>query len=326
MNTVAAMPRHLEPMKATAGALPTDDDDWAFEIKWDGVRAIAYIEDARLHLESRNLLDITPRYPELFDTPRSLASRRVVLDGEVVAFDADGAPSFGLLQQRMHLTNPTELRSRRQSVPVAYLVFDVLWLDGESLVARPYAERREVLEGLTMDGAWNCPTSHVGDGESLRQATLARGLEGVVAKRLSSPYEPGRRSKAWLKVKNQRRQEVVVGGWLPGAGNRTGRIGALLVGYYDGKDLRYAGRVGTGFTDATLRELGATLASIERATPAFVDPPRERSARWVEPVLVGEVEFTEWTTAGTMRHPSYKGLRDDKAAAEVVREPDLRKH
>ncbi len=320
------MPRHVAPMKATTGSLPNDDDDWAFEIKWDGVRAVAYVEGGRLHLESRNLLDITPRYPELFELPDAVASRRVVLDGEVVAFDAHGSPSFGQLQQRMHLTNATELQARMQSIPVAYLVFDVLWLDGESLMGRPLRERRAVLESMAMGGAWNCPASHVGGGGSLQQATQARGLEGVVAKRLTSTYEPGRRSKAWVKIKNQRRQEVVVGGWLPGAGNRTGRIGALLVGYYDGGELRYAGRVGTGFSDATLRELATTLGALERDTPPFVDPPRERIARWVGPVLVGEVEFTEWTTAGTMRHPSWKGLRDDKAAIEVVREPDIGKH
>ena len=323
----ASMPRHVVPMLATAGALPTDDG-WAHEIKWDGVRALTYVEGGALHMESRNLRDISPRYPELYDLPTGLVGHDAIVDGEVVAFDERGVPSFERLQQRMHLADANEVRRRMATVPVVYAVFDILWLDGRSLLAESYAERRKVLEsmGLERKGTWHVPSSHVGDGQALLDAASATGLEGVVSKRLTSTYEPGRRSTAWRKVKIQRRQEMVIGGWLPGGGNRSGRIGALLIGYYRDGDLYAAGRVGTGFSDKTLRELAELLAPLERSDSPFVVPPRERAARWVEPVLVCEVEFTEWTVAGTLRHPSFKGLRDDKPAIEVVREPVLGEH
>ena len=323
------MPKKVVPMLATTAPLPSAERQagYTFEVKWDGVRAISYIERGRLHMESRNLRDITPRYPEIGGLVGALHGIDAVLDGEVVAFNEHGKPSFGLLQHRMHVASDVEVRRRMESIPIAYLIFDVLWLDGRLLVNEPWTSRRAVLEGLGLDGrdgCWQVPSTHPGEGSALVAATRANGLEGVVAKKMDSSYEIGRRSRCWLKVKNFARQEVVIGGWLPGQGSRENRLGALLAGYYDDAgQLRYAGRVGTGFTDQELRRLGGLLAPLARETSPFVDPvPAPRGmARWVEPRLVADVDFGEWTSDGTMRHPSYKGLRDDKDPSEVRREP-----
>jgi bifunctional non-homologous end joining protein LigD len=305
------MPARLSPMLATAGQLPPDDERWAYEIKWDGVRAIAYSEPGRLRFESRNHNDITAAYPELKPMNRALSSHSAILDGEIVSFDADGRPSFGRLQSRMHVRGESQAKRLAKEAPVAYIVFDLLWLDGHSLLHLPYVERRERLRELELDGpAWQTPDHVVGNGAAVLAASLERGLEGVVAKRLDSPYEPGRRSRCWLKVKNVRREDVVVGGWLPGEGRRRDGIGALLVGVPEDGRLRYAGRVGTGFTDAELTRLSQVLE--QRDTSPFQgDPQPPRGAVHVEPTRVAEVEFTEWTSDGMLRHPSYKGLREE---------------
>jgi bifunctional non-homologous end joining protein LigD len=313
------MPERIEPMLARTGPLPRDDDRWAYEIKWDGVRAIAYAAGGRLRLASRNGRDITPRYPELRELGRALAGREAVLDGEVVAFDADGRPSFQRLQGRMHLTSEHIVRRLAQSEPVAYMIFDLLWLDGHSLMDLPYTERREKLLELGLQGpTWQTPAHHVGDGAAMLGATRAQGLEGIIAKRLDSPYSPGRRSSAWVKVKNVRRTDVVIGGWLPGEGKRGGRLGALVVGYYQDGELRYAGRVGTGFDEAELNRLGGLLEPLARETSPFEgrQPPRE--TRFAAPRLVAAVDYGEWTQARTLRHPVYKGLRDDVEPETVV--------
>lgn len=317
------LPASIAPMLATAGTLPADDGAWGYEIKWDGVRSLAYLDGGAgtMRLESRNLIDITVRYPELEDLARAAGDREVVLDGEIVAFDASGRPSFSLLQQRMHIADRREAVARTRAAPVTYEIFDLLWLEGTALAGEPLSERRARLLGLGLaPGCWQIPGSHVGDGAALLEATRAQGLEGVVAKKLASTYEPGRRSRNWLKIKNFRSQEVVIGGWMEGEGNRAGRLGALLVGCYDGDRLLFAGRVGTGFSDRVLRELQAGLEA--RAAPAspFAQPVPYRKARFVRPELVAEVAFTEWTPGGTLRHPSFKGLRDDKDPHEVVRE------
>ena len=312
-------------MLASIGRMPTDESGWTFEVKWDGVRAVGYVEDGGLKLESRNLRDITPRYPELAGLGEALAGRRAVLDGEVVAFTPEGRPSFGLLQQRMHLASEAEVRRRIAGVPIAYLIFDVLWLDGRDLTGEQWTERRQALESLELGAAhpWQVPATHRSEGAALLAATRRTGLEGVVAKKMDSIYEVGRRSRCWIKVKNHRRQEIVVGGWLPGEGSRTNRLGALLAGYYDDTGaLRFAGKVGTGFTQAELVRLGGLLDGLARPTSPFTDKIPYRNANFVEPELVADVEFTEWTSGGTMRHPSYKGQRDDKDAREVTREPD----
>jgi bifunctional non-homologous end joining protein LigD len=319
---VSALDLRFAPMTAVSGDLPARDDGWAFEVKWDGVRALTYVDHGALRMESRNLLDITPRYPEVHGIADQLAGIPAVLDGEVVTFDEQGRPSFQLLQTRMHVTGARDVQLRMAQHPVVYMVFDVLWLAGQPTIGLPYTERRRLLERLELDGpAWKVPASHVGDGKAVLAASKERGLEGVLAKRLDSVYEPGRRSRVWVKVKNVRGQEVVVGGWIEGTRNRQGRIGALLVGYYDDGRLRFAGKVGTGYTDRTLEELAATLAPLHRDTSPFADPVPHKGAHWVEPVLVAEVEFSDWTAGGTLRHPSYKGLRDDKASHDVVREP-----
>jgi bifunctional non-homologous end joining protein LigD len=311
------MPDRLVPMLATAGKLPAGDDrEWAFEIKWDGVRAVAYSEPGTLRFESRNLRDITAAYPELSRLNRALSHHSAVLDGEIVAFDEAGRPSFGLLQRRMHVTGESAARRLAKTVPVVYVIFDLLWLDGHSLMGLPYAERRARLAELGLRGErWQAPEHVVGDGAAVLAASAAQGLEGVMAKRLSSGYEPGRRSRDWVKVKNKRREDVVIVGWLPGEGRRRDRIGALLVA----RDGRYAGRVGTGFDGAELDRLAALLGPLERSGPPVEGTKGvPRGAVWVEPRHVAEVEFAEWTAEGMLRHPSYKGLKDAEALAPLA--------
>jgi bifunctional non-homologous end joining protein LigD len=305
------MPDRVAPMLARAGTLPADDDRWAYEVKWDGVRAIALSEPGRIRFESRNHNDISAAYPELKALNRALSSHRAILDGEIVLFDADGRPSFGRLQSRMHVRSESQARRLAKEAPVVFVVFDLLWLDGHTLMALPYAERRERLRELRLEGPhWQTPEHVAGDGAAVLEASRRSGLEGIIAKRLDSPYEPGRRSPCWLKIKNVRREDVVIGGWLPGEGRRRDRIGALLVGVEDDGALRYAGRVGTGFTERELDRLRGELP--ERDSSPFTkgaEPPR--GAVFVEPTRVAEVEFTEWTSDGMLRHPSYKGLREE---------------
>ena len=316
------LPERLSPMLARAGELPREDAAWAYEVKWDGIRALAYSQPGRLRLESRNFNDITARYPELRTLNRALSSHEVLLDGEIVAFDDAGRPSFERLQQRMNLTGESAIRRRARDLPVVYVIFDLLHLDGHPLLELPYTQRRERLQNLALDGPhWQTPAHHVGHGAALLEAVRAKGLEGIVAKQLESRYEPGRRSAGWLKIKAVRRQEVVIGGWLPGAGRRRDRVGALLMGWFDDDELRFAGKVGTGFTERELDRLAGLLAPLERPTSPFSGRQPQRGAIFTEPQLVAEIEFTEWTAEGMLRHPSYKGLRDDKAATEVVREP-----
>jgi bifunctional non-homologous end joining protein LigD len=318
------MPEAIEPMLARSGDLP-DGDGWAFEIKWDGVRAIAYAEGGRLRLASRRANNITARYPELRELGRVLGTHEAVLDGEVVAFDDNGRPSFQRLQRRMHLTSESLVRRLSVSEPVVYVVFDLLFLDGHSTLELTYEQRRKLLLELDLNGpAWQTPAHHVGDGAALLAASRAQGLEGIVAKRLDCPYTPGKRTGGWVKVKNVRRADVVVGGWVEGEGGRTGRLGALAVGWYDDDgELYYGGRVGSGFTDAELTRVGRLLAPLARDSSPFTagetKPPKE--VHFVAPELVAAVEYGDITDAGTLRHPRYKGLRDD-LAPDDVRYPD----
>jgi bifunctional non-homologous end joining protein LigD len=320
------MPRSVKPMVATLSTtLPREEKDWAYELKWDGIRAIAYCEAGHLRLESRRLREITSHYPELRALAADLGARQAVLDGEIVAFDDTGEPSFERLQGRMNLASEAAVRRRMGDCPVTYLIFDLIYLDGRSLLDLPYTERRDRLEELELDGrSWQTPSFHAGEGKALLDLTRERGLEGLVAKRLDSRYLPGRRTKAWLKVKNTTSQEFVIGGWLPGRGRREGTLGAILVGYYadgdDGRTLRYAGRVGSGFSDAELDRLFAQLEPLRTDESPFDgrQPPRE--AVFVEPRLVAQVAFREWTAARTLRAPVYQGLRPDKDPSEAVLE------
>ncbi len=323
------MPAQLAPMLAKLTDLPRDDARYAFEIKWDGVRAMMYVEHGRARIESRNGIDVTRQYPELQRLGELLGLQRAVLDGEIVALDDAGRPSFSRLQTRMHVVDDAAVRRRMKQTPVTYMLFDLPYFDGESLLPLPYVERRRRLEALDLNGPhWQTPGYHVGDGEAMLAASRAHGLEGVVAKRLDSPYEPGKRSGAWLKIKNQQRQEMVIGGYARGERHA---IGALLLGYYDlspeaaasagrAPQLMYAGAVGTGFTEAMLDQLQGLLAPLARDTNPFASKPAKTGVTFVEPRMVCEVAFSDWTPDGALRHPVYKGLRADKPAQEVIRE------
>jgi len=312
------MPEKLEPMLARTGPLPQDDGSWAYEIKWDGVRAIAFVQGGRLRLQARSGRDVTARYPELRPLAEALAGHEVILDGEVVAFEG-ARPSFQKLQGRMHLTSEHAVRRLARDDPVHYIAFDLLYLDGRSLMDLRYDERRARLAELALQGdTWQAPAHHVGDGAALLELTRAQQLEGVIAKKLDSPYTPGRRTSAWVKVKNIGTSDVVIGGWLAGEGGRSGRLGALVIGIPDDDGvLRYSGRVGTGFTQAELTRLGALLEPLATDASPFVGTQPPKLTRFVEPRLVARVEFTERTRTGTLRQPSYKGLRDDVAPADV---------
>jgi bifunctional non-homologous end joining protein LigD len=317
-------------MLATPGQLPTEEQEgrWAFEMKWDGVRAMVYLDGSGVRVLTRNDREVASTYPELAGLDKVLGDGVLgdggaVLDGEIVAFGSQGRPSFGELQARMHVQHPSV--ALLAQVPVTLLVFDVCWRGGESLLRMPYDERREVLEGLDLTGpSWATPPAFSGDGAAALQASRTQGLEGVLAKRRDSVYEPGKRSRSWVKVKHIRMQEVVVCGWQPGAGRRSGGIGSLLLGVPDdGGRLVYAGHVGTGFTERMLDDLLARLLPLERATsPLAAEVPRAqvKDAHWVSPRLVGEVAFGEWTRDGRLRHPVWRGLRPDKTVEEVVRE------
>lgn len=317
------MPQHLVPMLARAGALPADEERWAYEIKWDGVRAIAYSEPGELRLESRNLNDITARYPELAPLNRALSSHHAILDGEIVAFDEAGRPSFEALQQRTQLASSSRAKRQASSAPVSYMIFDLLWLDGHSLMDLPYTARRERLIELGLRGErWQTPEHVVGQGAALLAASVEQGLEGIVAKRLDSTYQPGLRSSGWVKIKTVGRQELVIGGWLAGKGRRSERIGALLLGVHEADgQLRYVGRVGSGLSDEELDRLSQLLLTLRReSSPFTAGPAPPKDASFCEPRLVAEVEFSQWTSGGMLRHPIYKGLREDKPAEQVVRE------
>ncbi len=324
---VPALPDRLAredfaPMLATSADLPPAGEDagWGYEFKWDGVRALAFAQGGRLSLRSRKAEDITVRYPELERLPDVLAGHDAVVDGEIVALDDQGRPDFGALQNRMHRTGP-EVKRMAAAAPVTYLVFDLLAWDGEDLLDLPYRERRARLDAAGITGhRWAATPWFAGGGANVRAASLENGLEGVVAKKLGSPYRPGARSPEWRKVKNVRTQSVVVGGWRPGQGRRAGGIGSLLFGVHDDEGrLVYAGHVGTGFGDREVHEMRALFTA--RKTPPFDGPlPREvtRDAHWVEPELVGEVGYAVWTAEGRLRHPVWRGWRDDVDPDDVV--------
>ena len=322
----------IKPMLAKAGSLPDTqgESEYSFEIKWDGVRAILYLAKNDFKLLSRNSKDITSQYPELSALATILQAKHstVILDGEIVAFNADGLPSFSLLQHRMGLKGNL-LEKRMRLIPINYIIFDLLQIDSDLLLEEPYYERRSLLEGLALEGPhWQTPAFKTGKGSTILAASRQLGLEGIIAKRLNSIYQPGKRSDAWLKIKNQHRQELLIGGWIPGQGARKNQIGALLLGYYDHmsqdsatpQQLLYAGKVGTGFTQSTLTKLAHLLAPLARNSTPFANNPAIKQARFVEPQLVGEFEFTEWTPNNTLRHPVFKGLRTDKEPLQVIRE------
>jgi bifunctional non-homologous end joining protein LigD len=250
-----------------------------------------------------------------------LGSTEVWLDGEIVAL-VDGRPTFYALQHRIHAEGDRAIKRAAADTPITYLIFDVLHLNGESCLDLPYGERRTLLEGLELAGPnWHTSPSYPGEGAAVADAAREQRLEGVIAKRLGSRYFPGRRSPDWIKIAETRPVEVVVGGWRPGEGRREDSLGSLMIGVPTADGLRYVGQVGTGFTDEVLQSLITKLRGMTRKTSPFVNEvPRDRArgAHWVEPALVGEVEFLNWTSDGRLRAPRWRGLRTDKSPQDVL--------
>jgi bifunctional non-homologous end joining protein LigD len=307
-----------EPMKAVLSDEPFSDPGWIFERKLDGVRCLAHKEDGEVRLFSRTGRLMNGSYPELVEALERERRKDVVADGEIVAF-AGAVTSFSRLQGRIQVSNAEA--ARRSRIAVLLYVFDLLRLDGQDLRQLPLRDRKARLRrALSFHGPVRFSPHRNEKGEELFREACAKGLEGVIAKRADSPYRSGGRSRDWLKLKCHAEQELVIGGLTAPKGSRT-EFGALLVGYYEDGDLRYAGKVGTGFGRATLADLGRRMRDLEQGEPPFVDVhPVPRGTRWVRPELVAQVGFSEWTRDGRLRHPRFLGLRDDKPAREVVRE------
>ena len=311
----------LAPMMATLVQEPFDDDAWIFEPKWDGVRAIATCSEDETMLLSRNANDITSTYPELAKLHERLVCFDAIVDGEVVAMHK-GRPSFERLQSRINLQNERDIARVAKEIPISFIAYDLLYLDGSSLIKTPLEERKELLEELVVisDNVQVSPIVR-GEGTMLYEAACAQNLEGIVAKKLNSPYRPGRRAKEWLKVKTTIEAELVVGGWSRGEGSRSSSFGSLLVGAYDEQGLRFVGAVGTGFSEKTMDDLMPRLQALVADDMPFADDPRTmgtgrfgkpiKDPVWVEPSLVARVEFRELTSTGRLRAPSFKGLRGD---------------
>ncbi|MFI5262666.1 MAG: DNA ligase D [Candidatus Limnocylindrales bacterium] len=329
-KTSAPMPDFVPPMLATGGSRPFSDPDWLFELKWDGYRVEAVVRDGRARIWTRNRLDAARYFPALAGPAPWIDAHEAIVDGEVVALDVHGRPSFSLLQDRTGVRGPGAARDpeaarptadARAAIPLVYQVFDLLWVDGHSLTDTPLVERKARLKELLREDPLVRYAAHVeADGEAFFAAIKAQALEGVMAKRRLSRYEPGRRSHDWLKLKARREQELVIGGWEPGLGSHA-ELGAVLVGVYEGDRLRYAGEVGSGMDARTRATLLARMRAHERDDPPFVDPPRVRGVRWTDPSIVIRAEFTDWTTDALIRQSSFKGFDPTKAPHEVVREP-----
>ncbi len=303
-------------MLPVLGERPARVDQYAFEVKWDGVRAMVAVERGKVRVVSRSGRDMSATYPELAGLAGQLQHDAVLLDGELVAFDADGQPSFAVHQRRMHVRQPSP--SLVTSVPVMFCVFDLVWSDGASLVDVAWRERRARLEDLALSGpSWRTPAVSIGDPLPIEEIVDNTGLEGFVAKRVDSRYRPGLRSPAWIKVKRVHRQEFVVGGWTAGEGRRSGSIGSLLVGGHVNGRLHYAGRVGSGLDAAST---AAVAGRLQPRSDSPFDGPVPGPAAWAEPLLVVEVRYGEWTPDGLMRHPVFLGIRTDKEASEVLLE------
>ena len=319
------LPDSVKPMLAVAGKLPAESEGWAFEIKWDGVRTILFVEGGRVRAQSRNDLDVTVSFPELADIGKFLGMTTCVIDGEIVALGEDGRPSFSRLQRRLHVSNQREAKRRSTSDPVSFVAFDLLYIDGHSLMDAPYDERRERLEGLHLSGeTFTTTESFRGvSGQDILHATVENGLEGVVAKRRASPYREGRRSPDWTKVKSFRTQEIVVGAWTEGQGERQHSLGALLLGIPDDGGLRYVGKVGTGFSaQARAEELLHDLRALgHQEEPVSRSPPLGRGRQG--PLRPSHRWWVRWSSANG-RRPAGCGTRPggacrpDKTPDEVV--------
>ncbi|AZP15594.1 ATP-dependent DNA ligase [Streptomyces aquilus] len=311
----------IPPMLATPGTLPpaAQDARWAYETKQDGQRVVAYLAgDGSVTLRARSGEDITAAYPELRSLGDALGRRSAVLDGEILALDARGRADFQLLQSRMGLAHaPARAARKAAETPVHLVLFDVMHLADRPLIALPYLRRRAQLQELGLDGPfWSTPGALVGHGAQALEATRVHGLEGLVCKRLDSVYEPGVRSRAWVKIRNMHSEDVIVGGWLPGKGRLTGLPGAVLVGQRAAGRLRYVGSVGTGWSEAERTHLAGLLGAAATDACPFSPAPRVTGAHWVLPRLVGEVRYSTRTRAGLLRQPSWLRLRPDLTPEE----------
>ncbi len=323
------MPEFIEPMKATLADSPFNDDDWVFEVKWDGYRVETVVRDGAVRLWTRRHNDAASYFPDLTAPPDWINARQAIVDGEVVALDADGNPSFSLLQDRTGIRGAPGSARRSggrpapaevAAIPLVYVVFDLLYLDGRSLLDVPLEQRKRLLRSvLRQDGLVRFASDVPRDGEAFYEAARERGLEGMVAKLRTSRYEPGRRSKSWLKIKLRAEQELVVAGWLEGKGSHKD-LGSLIVAVHDDGKLRHAGQVGSGIDAKTRRLLLERLRTLERDDSPLDPVPRIKGAHWVEPSLVIRAEFAEWTTDGLLRQAAFKGLELDRDPATVVRE------
>jgi bifunctional non-homologous end joining protein LigD len=312
-----SMPSWVSPMLATLTDRRFSDPDWIYERKLDGERCLAFRRRDRVDLRTRTRTRINDHYPEVAEALQEQPAHDLVVDGEIVAFDR-GRMSFSRLQRRMHVSDPT--RARETGVTVYLYLFDLLYLDGYDVTPLPLRDRKSLLKRTLRFGDPLRFTPHrVGEGERYLEEACRKGWEGVIAKRWAAPYV-GRRSGDWLKFKCVQGQELVVGGYTDPQGSRE-QFGALLVGYYEDNRLVYAGKVGTGFDRDTLRDLGKRLVEVGRPTSPFTaGPVPTGTVHWVEPTLVAQVGFAEWTRDGRLRHSRFLGLRDDKAPTDVVRE------
>ncbi len=322
-----SLPEPVTPMMAGLATVADlrSTDDWSFEMKWDGVRVVACLGRAgggtAVKLYSRRGLDVTATYPEIAEACAKLDTDQTILDGEIVALDGDGRPSFSRLQHRINVSKPGDVARLRSSVPVQLVAFDLIMVDDRSLLRTPYSERRDLLDELLTgsDPRIQVPPAFDGDLETALEVSESMGLEGVVAKRTSSTYLKGRRASTWLKIKHRKHQEVIVVGWREGQGRREGSIGALVLALPDGDTLRYVGAAGSGLGDADLDLAMEVLTPLARKkTPLPAVPAEEpRTVHWVEPLLVGEVEYAGWTEPGLLWHPVWRGWRPDKAPEEI---------
>jgi bifunctional non-homologous end joining protein LigD len=323
-------PPRFQPMLAEGGGQPFDDPGWRFEPKLDGIRALAEMETGSTTFRTRRGRDVSFQYPDIHMIHELVDQVNAVLDGEIVAVNADGKDSFEVLQQRMNLQNEREIKRVSKLIPVSFVVFDLLWLDGRDATGLPLEERRELLELIVEQDQRLQLMSYIdGEGTAFVDAARSHGLEGVVAKRKGSRYVPGRRMPDWRKIKLISTQECVILGWTPGQGGRSGSFGALLVGAIDDGALKWVGQVGTGFSQRMLEQLLEQLRPLVRKDPPIADPAlkRLRGATFVEPELVCEVEYHEITkSTGKMRAPSFRGLRPDKSPDEAVLEPPAFDH
>lgn len=302
-------------MLATLHRKPFSNKDWIYECKFDGIRALIYCDNGQCRIMSRNKIDITKNYPEISKACHKLNIKNFILDGEIVAFKGD-VSSFTTLQQRMHIRTA---KLRKQKIPVFFYAFDLIYFEGFYLEKLPLVRRKEILKAAFNFQTPLIYTEHLEkEGIQYFQAACKQGWEGIMAKEATSSYAHGR-SKQWLKFKCIQKQEFVIGGFTAPKGARFG-FGALLIGYYVGKVLKYAGKVGTGYTHQLLKELYAKLLTLQSACIPFGEYIPEKNVTWIKPQLVADIRFTEWTRDGKLRHPSFEGLRIDKPANEVIRE------